>query len=755
MTTRPFLWLCAVLAALLAGQVQAQDSPTTYLPQKVPARTFALPGVGIDVHFANEVLTICPIGDPTRCTSGDFHVTDVVPLDDNWYFVILDAHNYYACTLNWCEPFSTDDKDRGWVGQNFEFTSDCFYSTVPEDTRLGGLNCTKATKFRKPTDLIFGAFSGPTPKVQIYSPVLGKVCDPNGGVCRDMLGPDLRPLTILSGATRISPMEMQALRVTGIVAVNATQQITCRRSSFQSSGPMIFSCFTNSATDVADLEPYVFGDTVIYAPRDGITSGMLHPDANGNPQPTDNVVLANQLNRSFTLLNQTNLGVPIILGDEPSLVTIDIPALVPDTPPPSGWTKIADEGQGFTITSPQTVRYGAGSSWITLNVNGDGTCSNAYFGNDPLPGVVKECDVSGSTPPPPPPPGWTKIADEGQGFNVTGTQTVRYGTGSTFITLNVTSSGTCSNVYFGNDPVPGIVKECDVQAAAATPPTWTPIAIEGQDFTVNGTRNVRYGSGSNWITLSVANAGSCTNAYFGNDPIYGVAKECDVQSATANNIKPANAVVDSGAGIKPIPAGTPTTIKVFTDKLTGSWPTVDHFEECVMPPGAVAVDCGEGDTRELAIAALVGRVWPRCIHYDWVKESQTTGKLTLTFVPPCNPGPPLTLSTNGARTQIPMTVGQCTARCGQNATVEENNCVITGTQIIGATTGLGIGAGIVVGTEATLTLGPEVGIPAGVKMGGVFIAATAPLGVAYGAVCVNLSKERQNRCLVNTCKVTP
>jgi len=64
------------------------------------------------------------------------------------------------------------------------------------------------------------------------------------------------------------------------------------------------------------------------------------------------------------------------------------------SPPVSGWTTIATEGQDFTVNGTQTVRYGAGSSWVTRTVTGGGTCSNGRFGTDPLFGTVKHCQVS-------------------------------------------------------------------------------------------------------------------------------------------------------------------------------------------------------------------------------------------------------------------------------------------------------------------------------------------------------------------------
>ncbi len=191
--------------------------------------------------------------------------------------------------------------------------------------------------------------------------------------------------------------------------------------------------------------------------------------------------------------------------------------------PSADWTQIATEGQTFSVAGTQTVRYGAGSSWITRTVTGGGTCSNDFFGGDPLVGTVKVCQVSGAQA------AWTRIATEGQTFSVAGTQTVRYGAGSSWLTRAVTGGGTCSNDFFGGDPLYGTVKACEVAAGTTSPATaWTRVASEGQPFAVAGTRTVRYGSGTSFVTRSVSASGVCSNDFFGSDPLYGVVKACDV-----------------------------------------------------------------------------------------------------------------------------------------------------------------------------------------------------------------------------------
>ncbi len=146
------------------------------------------------------------------------------------------------------------------------------------------------------------------------------------------------------------------------------------------------------------------------------------------------------------------------------------------------WTKIADEKTNFTVSGTQTVRYGAGSSWVQKSVNGSGYCGNWYFGSDPAPGVVKHCEVLSSTGgggnPPPSGSTWTKIADEKTYFTVSGTKTVRYGVDTRWVQKSVTGTGYCANTFFGSDPADGVVKRCEVLSSGGgggdPPPPPTP-----------------------------------------------------------------------------------------------------------------------------------------------------------------------------------------------------------------------------------------------------------------------------------------
>lgn len=240
------------------------------------------------------------------------------------------------------------------------------------------------------------------------------------------------------------------------------------------------------------------------------------------------------------------------------------PPLPPSTPATTSdtWVKIANENQGFMVLGTQVVRYGKGTTWTQKTVTDTGRCTNSFFGKDPLRGTVKECQVKASGVLEVPLPDsnaekWTKVADENQDFTVTGTQKVRYGNGTVWVTKNVTNSGKCTNTFFGRDPLYGIVKECQVSASAVTLPkevapttttpvttptataeTWTKIASEYQNFTIEGTQIVRYGKETTWIEKTVTNSGQCTNTFFGRDPLVGVVKECQVKGASASAPNP-------------------------------------------------------------------------------------------------------------------------------------------------------------------------------------------------------------------------
>ena len=57
----------------------------------------------------------------------------------------------------------------------------------------------------------------------------------------------------------------------------------------------------------------------------------------------------------------------------------------------SVWLTVAKESAAFAVSGTQTVRFGAGSTWVQKSVTGSGQCTTAFFGQDPLVGVGKVC----------------------------------------------------------------------------------------------------------------------------------------------------------------------------------------------------------------------------------------------------------------------------------------------------------------------------------------------------------------------------
>jgi glucose/arabinose dehydrogenase len=77
-----------------------------------------------------------------------------------------------------------------------------------------------------------------------------------------------------------------------------------------------------------------------------------------------------------------------------ALLATASPQLVAQT----SWSWIADEGGSFTVELGKTVRYGAGSSWIEKTGITSGSCTNEFFGADPIYLTVKSCQVNVASP---------------------------------------------------------------------------------------------------------------------------------------------------------------------------------------------------------------------------------------------------------------------------------------------------------------------------------------------------------------------
>jgi spore coat protein U-like protein len=84
-------------------------------------------------------------------------------------------------------------------------------------------------------------------------------------------------------------------------------------------------------------------------------------------------------------------------------------------------------------------------------------------------------------------------------------------------------------------------------APAPAPATWTACANEGGTCSFSGTREVRYGSGTTFVSKTFTGSASCTNAVFG-DPTPNVAKSCSYASTTVAAPAPAPVTWTACAG---------------------------------------------------------------------------------------------------------------------------------------------------------------------------------------------------------------
>ncbi|HSU22969.1 MAG TPA: beta-propeller fold lactonase family protein [Variovorax sp.] len=195
-------------------------------------------------------------------------------------------------------------------------------------------------------------------------------------------------------------------------------------------------------------------------------------------------------------------------------------------PLPPG-TTLAVEGATFTVGASTVVRFGAGTRWTEKKVIGTATCSNAFFGADPAPGILKSC-VVGAAATTPPTPG-SSLASEGATFAVGAATLVRYGTTARWVEKTVTGTATCSNAFFSTDPAPGVLKSCVVGTATTAPPTpGSFLAVEDAAFSVSAATLVRYGTRTRWVEKTVTGPATCSNAFFGTDPAPYLLKSCVV-----------------------------------------------------------------------------------------------------------------------------------------------------------------------------------------------------------------------------------
>ncbi len=226
------------------------------------------------------------------------------------------------------------------------------------------------------------------------------------------------------------------------------------------------------------------------------------------------------------------------------------------------WVECAREGGQCSFTGTRQVRYGTATALVVRELSGGTACTNAVFG-DPAYGQAKYCWVAegdaaaqgdaaaaaGTD--------WVECAKEGGHCAFTGTQSVRYGTPQVNVVRSLSGGTACTNTVFG-DPAVAQTKWCWVATArstpaAAAPPAadaggWVRCASESQTCSFTGTRIVRYGTDTVFVSRTLTGGTACSNDVFG-DPAVAQTKYCrHAASSDSDTAQALPAVVETPAG---------------------------------------------------------------------------------------------------------------------------------------------------------------------------------------------------------------
>lgn len=168
--------------------------------------------------------------------------------------------------------------------------------------------------------------------------------------------------------------------------------------------------------------------------------------------------------------------------------------------------------EGASASASRNIAYGANGVFNFKAINGTYTCNNATFG-DPIPGPTKACYTAL--------PDYFVGAQEGGTLTSLSNTPIAYGANGNFLYRIASGSFGCNNSAFGSDPAPGISKSCYSLAVPF-------IADEGASVNQGQTFTYWYGSGLNglFITGALPGNGICSNANFGGDPHVGATKHC-------------------------------------------------------------------------------------------------------------------------------------------------------------------------------------------------------------------------------------
>lgn len=215
------------------------------------------------------------------------------------------------------------------------------------------------------------------------------------------------------------------------------------------------------------------------------------------------------------------------------------------------WTVCAQEGQICRVGGGEAmVRFGANGRYAFRVTSAAQPCTVDAFGSDPLPNVVKRCEVSsnwrqqsrysgwqgsGSSS-----GEWVLCANEGDNCRVPGNNVqVRYGADGRYAERSASQNVACHNGVFG-DPAEGMAKQCSYRRGggqggggvggngSASGLPWNVCANEGRSCNFRGPGMLRYGASGRYFYREAVNGMPCNNDAFGGDPAPGDAKRCEM-----------------------------------------------------------------------------------------------------------------------------------------------------------------------------------------------------------------------------------
>jgi RHS repeat-associated protein len=180
-------------------------------------------------------------------------------------------------------------------------------------------------------------------------------------------------------------------------------------------------------------------------------------------------------------------GAPVVSlssGTNPSQLSQSVSLTVSVSPATaSGQVQFRD---GSRTLGTATLSAGSASLSTSFVLSGAHSLSAVYLGdanNAPATSAALSQGVNG-----PSGGNWTKIADEFGSFSISGTQVVRFGTGTSWVYLSTSASGSCGSDLFGSDPAEGYAKECDVLVVQGSlpPPPLSPAPVVSYEYDAQG-----------------------------------------------------------------------------------------------------------------------------------------------------------------------------------------------------------------------------------------------------------------------------